>query len=271
MPLPLAAFALPLLGAWSPGIAAPLLVSAPAMSAPVAASSPFADPAPADPTAAPYDGGRLDFAGLSWAVRRGAGGPGPNAWAPDHAWVDDAGRLHLRLDRRGDGWAGAEVRTDARFGPGTFRIEVAAPVDTMHPRAVVGLFLYPTPDVGPDGTHEVDVELTGWGDADRPRVHFSAWPLNPGATLRTAARAERFEGTHMTYVVRRDARGVRIAGRHGHGAASVPFATPAFTAPRGSLAPMPLHLNVWWYEGRAPAGAAPVEVVVTRIDFTPAA
>ncbi len=128
----------------------------------------------ASASAAPYDGGRLAFSGLAWDVRRGNGGPGPNAWAPGHAWVDDGGRLHLRLARTGDGWAGAEVRTVDRFGPGPFRIELAAPVEAMHPRAVAGLFLYPTPDVGPDGTHEVDVELTGWGDAARPRVHYAA-------------------------------------------------------------------------------------------------
>lgn len=250
--------------------ALPLLDAAFALAHPASPVAPFLRPMSPVVSAAPYDGGRLVFSGLAWDVRRGTGGPGPNAWAPDHAWVDGAGRLHLRLARTGDGWAGAEVRTVERFGPGTVRIEVVAPVETMHPRAVAGLFLYPTPDVGPDGTHEVDVELTGWGDATRPRVHFAAWPRRPGGRPLTTARAERFEGTHATYVIQRDARGVRIEGRHGHGPASVPFATPAFTAPRGSVAPMPLHLNLWWYEGRPPADAAPVEVVVSRIDFTPA-
>ena len=39
----------------------------------------------------------VNFAGYSWAVRSGQGGPGPNNWSAANASVDAAGALHLMV------------------------------------------------------------------------------------------------------------------------------------------------------------------------------
>ena len=42
---------------------------------------------------------------------------------------------------------------------------------------VLGLFNYPTGDVGPDGTHEIDIVFARWGNARNPMGNYTVWPV----------------------------------------------------------------------------------------------
>jgi hypothetical protein len=55
---------------------------------------------------------------------------------------------------------------------------------------VLGLFNYPTMDVGPDATHEIDIEFARWGDAMNPLGNYTVWPV--AKSLKQISRSFRF-------------------------------------------------------------------------------
>ena len=59
----------------------------------------------------------LSFAGYQWQVKDGYDYPGKNHWSSRQAWVDEAGALHLRLEKRGL-WYCAEVISREYFSYG---------------------------------------------------------------------------------------------------------------------------------------------------------
>src|SRR5438876_551606 len=111
----------------------------------------------------------LDFAGYKWDQRpEGEGGPGPNNWEPRNVWVDEKGQLHLKLTSRNGKWYAAEVHTQKRLGFGRYEFQVSGPVDKLDRNIVFGIFNYPTSDLGPDGTCEIDIEFAHWGNPKAP-------------------------------------------------------------------------------------------------------
>ncbi len=127
----------------------------------------------------------LQFSGYTWEVRSGEGGPGPCHWNPANAFVDAAGQLHLKLSQEGGVWSCAEVSLadPNRLGFGVYQFEVIGAIDTLDRNVVLGMFDYPPPDVGPDSTNEINVEIARWGDLANPNLNFTglADPRQPAA------------------------------------------------------------------------------------------
>src|SRR5262245_36873813 len=67
----------------------------------------------------------LEFSGYTWSVRANStpGGPGPNVFSDsaENVWLDEQGRLHMRITHRGENWQCAEITCTAPLGYGTFR------------------------------------------------------------------------------------------------------------------------------------------------------
>ena len=119
----------------------------------------------------------LHFAGLDWTVKEGDGlGPGPCDWKESNVFVDSAGDLHLKIARDGGSWSCAEVESVRSLGFGTYQWWVTGEIGTLDPNVVLGLFNYPPPEVGPDGTNEIDIEIAKWGIPDAPNLNFTVWP-----------------------------------------------------------------------------------------------
>jgi hypothetical protein len=107
----------------------------------------------------------IQFSGYEWIVRdhgSDLSGPGPNLWDGSNVWVDESGDLHLKLTHTEDGWHSAEVTMTQRLGFGRYQFQVIGPIDQLDPNVVLGLFNYPTEEVGPDGTNEIDIEFAHW-------------------------------------------------------------------------------------------------------------
>ena len=100
----------------------------------------------------------LRFSGYEWRVR-GAGRGGPNEWDDANASVDDHGCLHLKITRRCGHWRCAEIFLERNLGFGRYQWEIEGRVDRFDPQVVLGLFNYTRPEVGPDGTNEIDIEF----------------------------------------------------------------------------------------------------------------
>jgi hypothetical protein len=209
--------------------------------------------------------------GFTWAVRKGFGGPGPNHWVRSNVRVDGDGYLHLRIAFDGLRWTCAELEMTDRLGFGTYSWVVDGPIDSLDPNVVLGLFDYPTTDVGQDGTNEIDVEYARWGNASYPPGNFTVWPAKEG--LRQKGRAFDFAlngGVSVSTFTRASTSvAFQATDLDGTPLGSWTFA-PNDPKRHISQAPMPVHINLWLFGGDPPTDGRSVELVIRSFSFTPA-
>jgi hypothetical protein len=107
------------------------------------------------------------FSGEVWKVKSSKTrvGPGPNFFSDgtDNVWVDDAGRLHLKITRQGDKWSCAEVISAKSYGLGTYRFDLDTPLQDIDTHITLGLFTWS--DAREHAHREIDVECGKWGKA----------------------------------------------------------------------------------------------------------
>ena len=221
----------------------------------------------------------IQFSGYVWDVRPAEiGGPGPNHWDPSCVRVDSLGRLHLRLTHRNGQWQCAEVSTQKSFGFGRYEFEVAGPLDKFDPNIVLGLFDYPNPGQGPDGTNEIDIEYSRWGKPAALPASTTIYPATAAqAKLGPPAVSYAFPVppglSDTTQCSTRTARSVRIQCRRGHSPTKTgDYARWLFhpsNPQRLPQSPLPVHINLWLFQGEPPVNGQGVEVVVKRFTFIP--
>lgn len=213
-----------------------------------------------DPDAAP-----LRFANLDWTLKTGLSGPGPNCFAASGAFVDDTGRLHLKIDQQDGRWTTAEVVASRSFGYGRYSITFGTIPDNLKANIAIGFLTF---DEAPEDSHrEIDIELRQMQVESVAKTGaFTVQPWDqPGHT-------ERFDfapASGFTY---------SFEWAPDYVAFSV---TDAENRPRyawryaGTNVPQPgnekARLNLWLVDGQPPADGLPVEVVVERFAYEPPA
>ena len=220
----------------------------------------------------------LKFCGLTWTVKSGEKmGPGPNAWSADNVWLDPLGQLHLRIlppARPGAPWQCAEIYTEQRFGFGRYQWQIVGRPDQFDPQIVLGLFNYTRPEIGPDGTNEIDIEFARWGDAKWPNGNFTVFPALAAALRPSQSQTFEFalKGNRSTHRFDWSARGVEFWS---FGARGKPLAHWNYLSPRPlqdiPQTPLPLHLNLWLFKGQPPRDGRAVEIVVRDFSWAPLA
>jgi hypothetical protein len=203
------------------------------------------------------------FSGHTFQVRSGAGGPGPNAWSEQNVWVDANGWLHLKIANQAGVWSCAEVYTTDALGFGTYTFKVIGHPETLDRNVVLGLFNYPTPDVGPDGTNELDIEFATWGGAQPQHGNFTVWSATAGAPTTHAFDFANPKGV-STHRFAWSAKQVQYQSMN----ARWNFA-PRDAANLVPQHAMPLHMNFWLFQGQAPSDAQEAEIVISEFLFTP--
>jgi hypothetical protein len=217
----------------------------------------------------------IRFSGYDWIVRgAGRGGPGPNEWDENNAWLDDHGYLHMRLAPREGTWYCSEVSTAERFRFGRYQFWIEGRVDKLDLNVVLGLFNYPTRDVGRGGTREIDIEFAKWALPKAPIGNYTVWPTE--RTLKSASSTfpitldnelstQRFTWS-PTSVYFQSLLGNREDDQHQ--VASWRY-EPSDPESHISQQAMPVHINLWCFEGQPPTDGKPVEVIVRAFTFTP--
>lgn len=219
----------------------------------------------------------LKFAGQEWSVQEGPQvGPGPNAWDRRNAWVDDQGQLHLAIRQRDGVWTCASVMSTKTFHHGLYQFQITGRPDEFDPNIVLGLFLYPSPDVGPDTTHEIDIEFARWGYPDAPVGNYAVWPVKDElmhsghqfpVVLKGSATTHRFDWRPNQIV---------FASVHGHTDGSEhPIGSWTFARKPArsyiSTSPMPVMMNLWLHGGRPPTDGKDIEIVIKDFQYRPMA
>jgi hypothetical protein len=225
--------------------------------------------------AAPAAATTVDFAGYTWDVREGGGGPGPNQWRADNVRVGADG-LHLRISVSAGVWSCAEVTMTRSLGFGTYVFELAGRPDTFDRNVVLGLFDYPPKKIGPDGTNEIDIEFAQWGDpANDLRLNWTVYPPALGPDPTHKERPLALAGNASTHQFEWTTDGVRFASYDGWqdagGLSLIAKWNDAPSHPRHRIPQqaLPVHMNLWLFDGQAPVDGQEVEVVIRNFSFKP--
>jgi hypothetical protein len=124
----------------------------------------------------------LNWKGYAWNVTNG-GMAGVANGSPANVSVDADGYLHLRVQKNGSTWTAAEIFTTNKLGFGSYQWQLDGPIDTMDKNVVLGLFPYgPAAGIGEDGTNEIDIEYSRWGQANGPNGDWTNYPAS-GSTI----------------------------------------------------------------------------------------
>jgi hypothetical protein len=216
----------------------------------------------------------IQFGGYDWAVRSGRGGPGPNAWDENNVWLASATNLHLKISQRNGSWFCAEVTMKKRLGFGLYHFQTIGRLDLLDDNVVLGLFNYPTGDVGPDGTHEIDIEFARWGRAGNPMGNFTVWPVERGRRQVSKSFPFSLAGDQMTQRFAWSSNQVFFQSLKGlrdddHEELSRWIYSPQERTRSISQQAMPVHINLWLFKGLAPKDGQEIEVIIRDFRFTP--
>ncbi len=215
----------------------------------------------------------IKFSGYEWIVRDGGlSGPGPNKWSGSNVWLDDAGDLHLKITNSADGWHSAEVTTTERFGFGAYQFQIIGQIDQLDANVVLGLFNYPTEDVGPDSTNEIDIEYAHWGNPEWPIGNFTVWPVESELEQTSQSYPVELNGTYTTQRFTWESQQILFQALHGHRDDNENEIAKWLYQPDEpfrhiSQQAMPIHINLWLFQGQPPVNGNEVEVIIHSFTF----
>ncbi len=215
----------------------------------------------------------LDWKGHTWQVTSG-GMAGVCQGSPNNVTIDANGYLHFKISNNGGAWTASEMFTTDRLGFGTYQWQIDGPIDTYDRNVVLGLFPYgPAAGIGSDGTNEIDIEYSRWGQANGTNGDWTDYPASGttigelsytftlgGGTLSTS----RFHWTTASIVSSLLGGLQPIDGTTGL-IKSWTYApqNPTTNIPQQAL---PLGMNLWCFDG-PPTDGKPVEIVIRDFQF----
>ena len=218
----------------------------------------------------------LNWKGHTWQVTSG-GMAGVCQGDPKNVTVDGDGFLHLRIANSGGTWTSSELFTTDRLGFGTYAWQVDGPIDTYDKNVVLGLFPYgPAAGLGADGTNEIDIEYSRWGQANGPNGDWTDYPAS-GNTVGELSYTFSLSG--MTLSTSRFAwssasiTSTLLAGLQPSDGSTGLIKTWTYAPPMPSTnipqQPLPLGMNLWCFDA-PPSDGNPVEIVIRDFVFVPA-
>lgn len=210
---------------------------------------------------------RLEFANYLWQSLAGMQAPGPNFFDPGLLYCDAQGHLHLTLDAEIGRCSG--LMTQQAFLFGCFEIDLIAEFNDWPGSAVFGFFAYPDPLHALDGSHEIDIEISRWGQSHGPCLHYSIWPETPETPglPQTQSLDGSLNGSHTRHRFVWTPDYFEFTSFHGH-SDQVLLARHRLANTRQQNRPMHLYLNLWWFQGQY-QDAQTIQATVTRFAYQP--
>ncbi|MEX0324413.1 MAG: glycoside hydrolase family 16 protein [Puniceicoccaceae bacterium] len=218
----------------------------------------------------------FSFSGYDWDVKTSGSfgfGPGPNVFSddPENVWVDEEGKLHLKITYRDGVWNCAEVVSFRSFGYGTYRFYVESALDELDANVVLGLFTWS--DDPAYAYREIDVEIAKWSNPSDPtNAQFVVQPWNnPGNLARWTIPPGAAPTTHSF-----DWEASEIRFESHNGEVQLPITEPPVISQwnyMGNDIPVPgdeqVRMNLWLVNGLPPTDGQEVEIVISRFAFIP--
>ncbi|WP_299670416.1 glycoside hydrolase family 16 protein [uncultured Polaribacter sp.] len=210
----------------------------------------------------------INFSGFEWIVRTSDAkkqGPGPNLFSnsEDNVWVDNEGRLHLKIIEKGGNWYCSGITLRKTYGFKKYVIYVASRVDQLDENVVGGLFTYKNDD------EEIDIEFSRWSETNNQNSQFAVQPsyisgnktrynLNLTSNLSTHFfdwQADKIEfGSYQGHTLNPDSKDI--------------ISTWTYT---GTNIPPEneerFKINLWLFRGNAPTNKESAEMIIERIEI----
>ena len=223
----------------------------------------------------------IEFSGYQWMVKQSyhhSVGPGPNYFSgkDKNVWVDEQGRLHLKITKERYRWYCAEIFSLQHFGHGTYIFRLDSPIDQLDKNVVLGIFTWEHRAVE-HYNREIDIEFSRWGEDTAQNAQFVVQPwqksqnrerfhmnLHPQNTLSTHIIV--WTPTSLSF---RSLQG-RVASPLNTGKVFHEWTYTGEHVPTSGTATQ-MRFNLWLMEGRAPSDGKEVEVILEAFEFTPAA
>jgi len=249
-----------------------------------------------DPPPYGRNGNEVRFSNLDWWVKTGSGpqGPGPNYFSsrPEDLFLDNQGRLHLRIAQHDGVWYSTELVGYDTVGYGTYTWVVTGDLENIAANTVLGLFTWNTQSFFEAANSEVDIEFAKWGDSQQKRtLHQSVQPVNFGPYYPERSYAAPTEpgeliGTSTHRFVWTDSL-ILWTSWKGTDLNSEPIASWSFgldnpprvkneggAASQPIVIPKPLNhtnvrINYWLLGGVPPTDGQPHEIIIESFDYVP--
>jgi hypothetical protein len=230
---------------------------------------------PGDSASISSSGRKINFSGYDWLVKTSLDpvGPGPNYFSDSsgNVWIDERGRLHLRISQDATGrWQAAEAVMQTSLGYGTYRFVLDSPVDNLDPNVVLGLFTWS--DDPAQNHREVDIEFGRFGEPAALMGRYTVQPYTAPGQYFPFEQPSSPQSTH-SFVWTSE----RVSFQSWVGSQGIPGASGTIIAEHtlASTYDVPqrggeqVRINLWLDAGRAPTNGQPLEVIVGRFDFAP--
>lgn len=217
----------------------------------------------------------IQFSGYTWNIRNtgnSAEDPGPNIFSGSNAWVDSNGWLHLKISKNTstNKWNCAEIYSAQNFGYGTYQWQVEGAIGSLDKNIVLGLFNYS----GNDGFDEMDIEFARWGNSSWPNLNYTIYPATGTSGKSDWNYTKNFTlsgGTYTTHRFTRNSNSVVLKSLNGfYNDDTNLFASATCSSPAWSIstASMPVHMNLWLFDGLAPSDSKEVEIIIHSFKYT---
>jgi len=210
----------------------------------------------------------INFSGYEWIVRttsEGLEGPGPNRFSDsdENVWVDEAGRLHLKIVEKGGFWYCSGITLRQPLGYGKYIFYVSSKVSELDQHAVAGLFTYKNDE------EEIDIEFSKWSDPANMDAQFAIQPSElPGNKTRYNLD---LLGELSTHAFNWQPEKIEFISLQGHGLSQgEDKLIHQWTYTGGNTPPANgerLKINLWLFRGQSPSDRKEQELIIDHIEF----
>jgi len=222
-------------------------------------------------------GKSVTFSGVHWLAKVSSAkvGPGPNFFSQDNVSVDTQGRLHLKISKSGAKWLCSEIVLQETLGYGTYRFYVESTLDKLDSSVVLGLFTW---NDDPAYNHrELDIEFARWGSAANKNGWYTVQPYNVAGNQASFIQPATAGGsTHILDWLRDSASGslrARFSSLTGFATAPSAINPLIYQSTFNNGVPPTggenVRMNLWLFQGKAPAGRNNVEIIIDKFEFVP--
>jgi hypothetical protein len=218
----------------------------------------------------------LTFAGHEWGVKYGDQlGPGPNDFSDseDSLWVDEDGRLHMTIIKRGGKWFCTEAINRQSLGYGSYVFTLNSRVDQLDENIILGMFTWDTH--APEYNYrEIDFEFGKW---QKPENENSQFVIQPWTREGNTHRYDiTYDGPTETTTHVMDWRpdGIHFQSYYGEYSENPPAENMIHSwTYTGKDNPPPggenIRINLWLVWGDIPTDDKNVEVIIEDFKYIP--
>ena len=210
----------------------------------------------------------ITFSGYEWVVRTTKDdkqGPGPNFFSDseENVWVDNDGKLHLKVVQRDGIWYCAGITLRQTQGHKKYVFYLSSSVDQLDENVVAGLFTYKNDE------EEIDIEFSRWSDTENQNSQFA---IQPSYVAGNKTRYDmNLDSNLSTHFFDWQADKIDFGSYEGHTLEPETSAIiNTWTYTGEDIPPLNderLKINLWLFRGNGPTDNKAAEMIIDRVEI----